>query len=174
MRTFTLLLAMCSMSMLCACEKQSADQPPSVQLGDSVCAQCNMIISDARWATATIVEGQRGPDPKLFDDFNCQVNYEVEHPEETIITRWSHDYISADWLRTEDATFLMSSELRTPMGSRVAAFAITSEAEAAHADLTGDLMDFQTLWARLGFAVACCDAEETDDHSQKKENSDAP
>ena len=138
------------LTSLAACERADTDGPPTVYLGDSVCAQCNMIISDERWATSTVFAGPRGPDPRLFDDFNCQVTYEAEYPELDVVERWSHSHATREWIRTEEASFLMSPGLRTPMGSKAAAFATATEAEAVRGELDGDLLNFEALWARLG------------------------
>lgn len=155
MKTSLSVLALAaSLAAIPGCEQQAADGPPAVRLGDSVCDQCNMIISDERWATATIVEGARGPEPLLFDDFNCQVNHEAEHPDRTIVARWSHDHATLEWLRTDQARFLMSPGLRTPMGSKTAAFASEAAAEAAKAEFDGDVMTFDTAWRHLGSAGA--------------------
>ena len=159
-----------ALALFTGCEKQSVDAPPNIRIGDSVCDECNMIISDERWATATIVEGPRGPEPRLFDDFNCQVNYEVENPDLVVLGRWSHTHDSQQWLRTEDASFLMSLNLRTPMASNVAAFGSMSEANAAQAELAGDVMSFDVAWKRLGFAGACCHSDTSDHGKDEPEN----
>jgi nitrous oxide reductase accessory protein NosL len=135
---------------LAGCAEQSTDAPPPIHLGDSVCDECNMIISDARWATATIVAGPRGPEARLFDDFNCQVNYETQHADDQIVARWSHAFASGEWLKTEDAHFLMAVGLRTPMGSKTAAFSSLADAEAAAAQTPGEIVPFREAWARLG------------------------
>jgi len=137
--------------MLAGCDRPSADGPPEIRLGETVCDGCNMIISDQRWATATIVEGPRGPEPRLFDDFNCQVQYEVEHPELVVLSRWSFSHATGEPVRTEDAVFLMSDTLRTPMGSGVAAFASSEQAGSAAADLEGEVLTFAETWQRLGY-----------------------
>lgn len=158
---------------LCGCDNSASDGPPSVRLDDSVCAQCNMIVSDERWATATMVEGPRGPEARLFDDFNCQVNFEVENPDATILARWSHSHATREWVSTESAYFLMSPNLRTPMGSRIAAFASSDEANQAKAELAGDVMAFDIAWKRLGFAGACCHADDNPADHQAEEPIDA-
>ena len=153
-----------ALALVAGCDHQPSDGPPALRLGDSLCAQCNMIISDERFATATIIEGPRGPEPRLFDDFNCQVNHEVEHPGQRVLQRWSHDHAHAQWLRTADAHFIIAKNLRTPMASHAAAFATREKAERAAADLDGEAMDFKTAWKRLGFAGACCALGGDDGH----------
>jgi len=127
------------------CGRESADSPPRVVLDDSVCVECGMIISDERFATATVVVGDRGPEPRLFDDFNCQINYEIAHAGDAVSARWSHDYLSGEWVRTEGASFLRSAGLRTPMGSGVAAFAGREDAEEARGELGGELTTFDAM-----------------------------
>lgn len=150
-----------SMALNGGCHQHPVDAPPEVRLADSVCDHCNMIISDARWATATLVAGERGSEPRLFDDFNCQVTYELEHPELEIVGRWSHDYSTTDWMRTSGAFFLVSPALRTPMGSQVAAFATESGAMAAQQELQGAVMNFHAAWVCLGSADGCASRDST-------------
>lgn len=153
MRT-TVLGVLAGMGLaIMGCERPDETGPPTVRLGEDVCAECNMIISDRRWATATILQGPRGPEARLFDDYNCQVNYENAHGGETIMARWSHDHGGGGWLPTENATFLISDTLRTPMGSRMAAFSDANGARAAGATTPGDVAPFDEAWKRLGHAV---------------------
>ncbi len=144
------LLVALLVAPLTACDDGLEDGPPSVRLAHDVCDECNMIISDARWATATIVQGPRGPEPKLFDDFNCQVRYETEHSDLQIHARWSNDHASPEWFETKNATFVLSEGLRTPMGSSIAAFANKPDADAFLAGTPGRAMTFSEAWAALG------------------------
>ncbi len=145
-------IAVAALFVIVGCDERSATGPPSVRLGDSVCAQCNMIISDERWATATIIEGPRGGEPRLFDDFNCQVAFESEHPDTAALARWSHSFTTSEWIQTQNAYFLMSPNLRTPMGSQVAAFATQAELDGARRELTGNEMTFDGAWRHLSRA----------------------
>lgn len=138
--------------LLSGCGQQQTIGPPSVQLGDSVCDQCNMIITDERWATATVVDGPRGSLPLLFDDFNCQVQYEFLNQDLAVLSRWSHSYATNQWLRTEKMSFLVSNDLRTPMGSSMAAFGSEQETESAQSTHPGEVMNFEAAWKHLGFA----------------------
>ena len=127
------------------CEPDTELGPPAIRLDDSVCAECDMILSDERFACATYVEGVRGPDALLFDDVNCQVYHELAHPDRKVIARWSHDHGSSEWIRTEGAWFLWSKRLRTPMASHAAAFRTEAAAAAAREELGGDVMSFEVL-----------------------------
>ncbi len=154
MKAICVPLVVAGVVSLSGCGERNDAGPPTIRLGDSVCDECNMIISDERWATATIVAGPRGSEPRLFDDFNCQVGYEVEHTNTEILARWSHDHATGEWVSTEQAFFLISGELRTPMGSMVAAFTSEPGAEAASLEWPGEVLTFEAAWKRLGFVEA--------------------
>ncbi len=128
------------------CGADDPNAPPTIRLGDSVCDQCGMIISDARFATATIVEGDRGPEAALFDDFNCQIGYETRFLDNTIHARWSRDHGTEAWLDTTQAWFIRSPALRTPMASNMAAFANKADAAKAAEEFDGVVIDFKNAW----------------------------
>ncbi len=132
---------------LSGCGRGVESGPPTVRLGETPCAQCGMIISDERFATASVFEGPRGPEARLFDDFNCQRNYEAEQSGETVVARWSHDHSSSAWITTEQAYFVRSPALRTPMASGMAAFGTAQGAESLRREIGGEVMRFDAAWA---------------------------
>jgi copper chaperone NosL len=128
------------------CAEGSASGPPVVHLGDSICAECGMIISDARFASATIVTDERGPVPVLFDDFNCQSSYESGHRDRPIVARWSHDYDSGDWINMMEGGFILRSpNIESPMASHMAAFRTRDGAEAAKIKFGGEVIGFDQV-----------------------------
>lgn len=131
--------------LLASCSDQPHPGPPTVHLGDSLCEHCGMIISDERFVSATVVQGPRGSEARLFDDFNCQIEYELSHADLTVKNRWARDHDTVEWIRASDATFLSSPRLRTPMASKVAAFASASAARNAQEELDGTLLQFDEL-----------------------------
>lgn len=114
-------------------------------------------------ATATIVQGPRGPQARLFDDFNCQVRDEADNAGQEVVTRCSHDHATSQCPPTHEATFLVSPSLRTPMGSRVAAFANAQAASAAAEQTPGDIVPFETAWKRLGHTGVLCEHDHEQD-----------
>lgn len=174
MKTASKIAAMAACVLLAGCDQQAADQPPRIDIGNSVCDACNMIISDERWATATIVQGPRGPEPLLFDDFNCQVRYEAGHPELLILARWSHDQKSCEWFPTEQGSFVTSPKLRTPMGSMTAAYQSRAAAEAAGAELDCGVMAFDAAWSQLAVGTKSCCAGTGGGSGTARECGEAP
>jgi nitrous oxide reductase accessory protein NosL len=132
---------------LTACSRDD-DGPPTIRLGDSPCTYCNMIISDERFATATVIESDRGPEPLLFDDFICQLDYEKAHPDLTIVTRWSHDYNTREWFPAADAFFVRSEKILAPMASHLAAFESKEDADKFAKEVEGETVGFESVWQR--------------------------
>jgi nitrous oxide reductase accessory protein NosL len=132
--------------LLASCSEES-DGPPDVVYASSVCAECDMIISDERFCGATIVEDERGrPVALLFDDYNCQAAHEASLGS-PVIARWVHDHATRRWVRAEGAHFTHAMSLYTPMASHLAAFETEADAQALADRLGGRTLGFDEAWA---------------------------
>lgn len=137
------------MAWLSGCAEQRTDRPPVVRYGESTCVDCDMIISDERFASATMVRDERGGVASLlFDDIGDQIRYEREHPELKIEARWVHDYGTKAWLVAERAWYVKAEALHTPMASGIAAFDKREDAEAMAKEFAGDVLGFGALWVK--------------------------
>lgn len=101
-------------------------QPPEILYGQDVCDECDMIISEEKYASAYWTEAGEA---RRFDDVGEMLVYMTENPEATASV-WVHDIHSAAWLPADDAWFVMNSGLRTPMGTGIA---VTADEQAARA-----------------------------------------
>jgi copper chaperone NosL len=104
-----------------------------------------MIISEARFAAAYVT--QEG-ETRRFDDVGDMLLFHQEHQEEVAVF-WVHDYETEEWVRADQAFFVMSEELITPMGYGIVAFADRERAEALAAETQGMVMTFEELAARF-------------------------
>lgn len=113
--------------ILAACGGEAdTTQPPEILYGQDVCDECNMIISEEKYASAYwTADGE----PRRFDDVGEMLVYMAKNPEPTA-SIWVHDINSAGWLLADDAWFVMNSGLRTPMGTGIAVLADEAAAEA--------------------------------------------
>lgn len=101
-------------------------QPPEILYGQDVCDECDMIISEEKYAAAYwTAEGEA----RRFDDVGEMLVYMAKNPEPTA-SIWVHDINSAAWLLADDAWFIMNSGLRTPMGTGIA---VTADEQSARA-----------------------------------------
>tara|TARA_R110000737_G_scaffold2923_8_gene8872 strand:+ start:144690 stop:145025 length:336 start_codon:yes stop_codon:yes gene_type:complete len=110
-----------------------------------MCDECGMIVSDERFATSSVIMGDRGRQSLIFDDFNCQFNFEHKYPELEVITRWSHDYGSLAWIETAEGWFVTSPEIHTPMASSMVFFQSRSDADQFAESVSGTVHSIKTF-----------------------------
>lgn len=143
MTRIAIAVPMITLAALVACQRADPNAPPAIVYGESICAECGMIISDDRFGVATVVEGERGTETLLFDDFNCQFNHERDRSELVIVRRWARDHGTRAWLDPNSARFVFAPSLRTPMGSHLAAFGADADATTFAADHEGAVMGME-------------------------------
>ncbi len=122
-----LCLALALLLALAACGGgEDTTQPPEILYGQDVCDECDMIISEEKYASAYwTAEGEA----RRFDDVGEMLVFMARSPEATA-SIWVHDINSATWLPAEEAWFVMNSGLRTPMGTGIAVLADEQSARA--------------------------------------------
>ena len=127
-----LLPLVCIPFLLGACRESAATgpiPPPKIVLGEDMCAECSMIISEGRFAGAIGVRAEGRTQHLLFDDVGEMFLYEV--PAHESVRFFVHDLDTGACLDAASAFFLYSEALHTPMGTGVAAFATESGRDAA-------------------------------------------
>jgi copper chaperone NosL len=99
--------------------------PTDIESGD-MCSFCRMAISEKQYA-AEIVDTDENV--FKFDDIGCMLRYLKARgatPKEEVV--FVMDSQSKRWLKAEEAFFVRSKTVKTPMGSGIVAF---SSAESA-------------------------------------------
>ncbi len=129
-----------------ACGSGSPEaKPPEIAYGQDVCDHCGMLISDERFAAGYVTAGG---ETRRFDDIGDLLAYDAERGED-VAAYWVHDYDTAGWLRAEDAWFLSTPGVTTPMASGLVAFAERSRADGLAASDGGVVMQWDELSARF-------------------------
>ena len=99
--------------------------PVEIAYGEDACALCRMIISEAPYAA----EARFGPDRvEMYDDVGCLG--ERLWGDARPVSMWVADHASGKLHPLESMHFVQVPDLKTPMGSGVAAFSDSSAAEA--------------------------------------------
>jgi len=111
--------------------------PPDIVYGEDACAECGMILSEPRFAAASLVDDQGRVTPRVFDDIGDMLRYLGARPELVVRRSYVHDLETDAWLDAETAVFVRAPDLRTPMASHLAAFADLARAEAFAAGHAG-------------------------------------
>lgn len=98
-----------------------------VRLNEDECAQCRMTITDKRFVTQVVSGKGR---QYLFDDITCMVLFRKDHPEITLQKFYAADFAAPHaFLTVEEATFIASDSLRSPMAGNIAAFSVADSAK---------------------------------------------
>lgn len=129
------------LTLAAGCARQvDLSRPPDLRLGEDVCAQCKMIISEARFAAGYYDASSQ---PRLFDDIGCLIRY--TRAQRTVPhTVWVHDYEDDhSWIPAPDAHFVASSNLQTAMGSGIVALRSRARAQELAASVSGALHTYR-------------------------------
>jgi copper chaperone NosL len=135
------MTAMMASLLLAAC----AVEPQPVLLGAEECGHCRMVISDLQFtAQALTTKGKSF----RFDAIECLAEWVTgdEVPEETLHSTWVADFDDPEsWLSTEEAYFLRSDQIRSPMGAGLTAYASADAAEARRAEFGGEVLRWREV-----------------------------
>jgi copper chaperone NosL len=129
--------------LLAACSRG----PDVVHWGVEECSHCQMMITDERFAGQVV--DRRGKTYK-FDALECMADWVNRG---VVAAADFHSVWVSDgpegWTRVEDAAFLHSDEVRSPMGGGYIAFADAGAAERMQAEVGGRLMTWEEVLARV-------------------------
>jgi len=114
----TNLLFLIPLLILLACQTD----PEPIDFGKDACDHCKMVIMDPKFGAEIITEKGR---IYKFDDVNCKRNYINENAvqEENLKYNMVIDFSEPQTLINADrAYYVKSEEIKSPMGSQIAAF----------------------------------------------------
>jgi copper chaperone NosL len=124
--------------LLSAC----AVQPQPLNVGSDECAQCLMSISEAQYATQLLTNRGRS---HMFDSVECLHAFleAGRVPDDELHSTWVASFDEPElWVPAEDAAYVRSSMLRSPMGGGLSAHASLADAEQMAAAVDGTVMDW--------------------------------
>ncbi|MEA3337071.1 MAG: copper chaperone PCu(A)C [Chloroflexota bacterium] len=138
------------MLFLAACAQgQTEIEPPEIRYGEDICIQCNMIISDPRFASAYVHEISPGRYESIpFDDIGELFLYADANPNHQIVAWYVHDYATQEWLDATQAHFVFSDEMISPMAQGTASHADLADAEKMAEELNGEVLDWDGVVTR--------------------------
>lgn len=141
-KTTSVITGMAASVMLVSCNPQ----PEKINYGTDSCTECKMTIMDARFGGEIV--SKKGKIFK-FDDVHCMASFmerrgvEMKNIHKALVV----DYNTKDrFLNVDTAVMVLSSKLKSPMGSNAAAFSTKTEAEKKSEELEGKVTDWPTLY----------------------------
>ncbi len=139
---YTTLFTVTLISVL-SCSKQ----PKAIDYGNDGCHFCKMTIVDKIHASELITD--KGKVYK-FDATECMMDYLKDNPElDTFALLSNHFEKAGSFIKVEDATFLISKNLPSPMGANLTAFESLEKAKEIQSEKGGKLYKWTELKARL-------------------------
>lgn len=142
MKTAGTAVAAVALIFFCGCNPKSE----KIDLGKDNCAECRMTIVDPKFGAEIVTK--KGKIFK-FDDVHCLATFmerrgvEMNDIHQTLFVDYNHN---ADFIKVSAAEFVVSSQLKSPMGGNAAAFKTAAEAKKKAAEIDGSKV---TNWATL-------------------------
>jgi copper chaperone NosL len=136
------LVAVTTGLLLASCQRGEAG--PVAIVPEDMCAYCRMAISEKRFAAQFIdIDGQ----PFKFDDIGCMIKVAGgKRDKGEIAAYFVMDFDERQWVKADDAYYVSSPELKTPMEGHAAAFKDEAKAREAAARFHGRLLGFADLF----------------------------
>jgi copper chaperone NosL len=144
-KPLTALLLLVLVSLAGACSTSAvAEGPPDINYGRDVCFECGMIISETRFASAyRLADGTE----KLFDDVGGMLKHGHASGEIGAAEAWVHDYTTEEWVAADQAYFIVTRSVMTPMAFGIVSFGDEGRALAFARDIDADVVDWATVLA---------------------------
>lgn len=140
MRIFiSIAIALLIMLNIVAC--QSGPEP--IAYGEDNCANCMMTISDPKYGAELVSD--RGKIFK-FDSIECLADYSTKVDVKTIKSMWVTDFSEkGSFLNANDAKYLKSENLRSPMGLYLSAHKNREKLNSVKTEFGGDELGWNEL-----------------------------
>jgi copper chaperone NosL len=145
-----------------------APAPEPIVVGRDSCDHCHMAVADARFAAELVTRHGR---VYRFDSVECLATHYLREAErEDVHSIWVTDLNDpARLLRVEEASFVRSASLRTPMGAGLAAFEATTGRARALAIAPGEVLTWPQVLAGVESGVTAA----APGHAEPREVADA-
>lgn len=122
-----------------------ASGPEPINYGKDACDHCRMTIMDSKFGAELVTS--KGKVFK-FDDVNCMVNFGAKLPgglDEAAHVLVADMEQPFTLVPVQEACFVRADEVRSPMGSRVAAFGTEANCSEHMANWQGERLDWQAV-----------------------------
>ena len=158
MRRFIPYVLPALLLLLVACEPE----PRDIRYGEEECAHCMMRVSDEAFAAQLVTQHAR---QYVFDSVECLAGHvkRGDIPADDIHSLWvaNFDAPGSNWIAAEDAAFLRSDDLQSPMGLALSAYPDSETAETYREDYGGTVH----TWSEVRSIVYAEWLENGDGHS---------
>ena len=126
--------------VLAGCEPK----PQPIQFGSDQGDYCRMMITEPQFASQILNNQGRA---FKFDSIECMAAYALTADDpENIHSHWVPNFENPDqWLQAEDAFYLHSETLRSPMGLYLSAYSDRESAEEYQQEYRGEIVNWNEV-----------------------------
>ncbi len=132
-------ILLCFIALL-GCAKGTHSDTPKILYGKEKCNQCNMIIAEERFSAVI----KSNNEVSKFDDIGCSLQF-YKKQTGSIEAFWIRDFETGEWLKAQEAQFVHSSDLISPMGFGIAGFSDNNSTKHMAERLGGRVLTFDQL-----------------------------
>lgn len=142
-KTLLTKLLLAALFFLAACGQSG---PVEMAIGEHRCEFCRMDIVDLRFKAEAISSKGKA---HYFDSVECLTRWMKENPKQ-VSKAWVGSYSQPfSWIAWDQAFFLQSDKIHSPMGGHLAAFASESDAKKALREYGGEILNAPELQKKL-------------------------
>ncbi len=124
--------------MIFSCNKA----PRDLEYGEDECHYCSMKIVEKKFGAQIVTEKGK---IQMYDSAECLIREALKHPEE----KYSHlkvtNYLTDEWLDAEQAYFLVSESLPSPMGANLTSYKTKNEADDMQKEKQGEVFNWEQI-----------------------------
>ena len=134
-----------SLGLVLACSPRG---PKDIRYGEELCDYCHMTITDPAFAAQLVTSTGK---VHVFDDIGDLASFTTEGrvPVDEIHGIWVNLFLHpADRIPVDDAVFLQSDRLRSPMSNGLAAFRSGDTADSLRGEIGGQIMMWRDVLLR--------------------------
>ena len=121
-----------------------SQEPVDIHYGSDECAHCKMLISDERFTSQIVTKTGKA---LKFDAIECMAKYAGSHKselQESVL--WVSDFSgTTEWVNTNEARFIRSEVIKSPMGAGLLAVSSKELLEEHLARFKGEIVAWDDL-----------------------------
>lgn len=139
-KPFFMISLLISLILFTGCEPK----PQPIHMGSDQCDYCRMIITEREFASQAV--NNQGRTFK-FDSAECMAAFDLTiDNRDNIHSFWVPNFLDrVEWLEANDAVFLHSETLRSPMGLFLSAYADSASAVQMQHEYGGEIIDYNRV-----------------------------
>jgi copper chaperone NosL len=135
------VLLACMLIGLCSCQSTAELKPLDIKPNDT-CHFCKLAIEQVQYAAEFITKDGF---TRKFDDIDCMVKSAQKVKKTNVAAFYVMDYANKQWVKGEEASFVKSERIQTPMNSGIIAFKEKSTADSVASQYGGTVISLNDL-----------------------------